>query len=675
MVEKWKSYLEEFRKFVQEKNWQIFSEKEIDHGYQVVVVDGLNRLPVNFFHTGKITPQGKSCETRTAITEWANLIQSGLISAPVESSPVSQNRISKYFVLPANFEKIREIIHGLSGEIVEREVTGPADVYRIENRLDGYRVTISQYSSGMLMVQGLSSALFDSVCEVLDLHLTQTLADRASRYLPGESERNTVTAYLEQPNAENESTQWLLEHIDRKVLDFLYDNDRRTLLAAAGVRNAFKKSSEGLPDYSVVVMPFAKPYEGFLMRLAIHLELTLEDALAKKASEIEVGAWINQIKERNPDVKRYGDIVAGLDAAWNCRHKAIHSDAFLPLSVLKSFNDAEHEISTILRAMARSYVIFVEEGLKLKPALLKAEKVSAETIKPKTNFTFENVDRAKLCSQLKQDGYPVVEQADGRRNEWEVITRPELTILAPRDDSGRIVVDGQKAKEFCEKYRVLLSGHSDVNNSKIGVDESGKGDLFGPLVVAGVIVNPQTEVLLAKRGIRDSKSLSDSTIMDLAPFIKQNCPFEVIVLLPPEYNALYEQHGNLNRLLAWGHAQVISNLSKRQKVAKAISDQFGNESLVIDALKAENCDIVLEQRHRAESDIAVAAASIVARSEFVRAMNDYTSKVGVDIPLGASAAEVINIGRRIYKRWGKQGLERIAKMHFKTIQEIIMEAK
>lgn len=214
MVEKWKSYLEEFRKFVQEKNWQIFSEKEIDHGCQVVVVDGSDRLPVNFFHTGKITPQGKPSETKTAITEWANLIQSGLVAASVDSSSPTQNRISKYFVLPENFEKIRDIIHDLPGEIIEKDVSGPADVYRIENKQDGYRVTISQFNSGTLMVQGLSSNLFDSVCETLDAHLTQSLAERASRYLSGDTERNTVTAYLERPDAENESTQWLsLIHI------------------------------------------------------------------------------------------------------------------------------------------------------------------------------------------------------------------------------------------------------------------------------------------------------------------------------------------------------------------------------------------------------------------------------------------------------------------------------
>lgn len=598
MVEKWKNYLEEFRKFIQEKNWQLFSEKEIDHGYQVVVTDGATRLPVNFFHTGKITPQGKPCETKTAITEWANLIQSGLVATSADETPISQNRISKYFVLPENFEKIREIIHSLAGEVLEKDVSGPADVYRIENKLDGNRVTISQFNSGTLMVQGLSSILFDNVCETLDTHLTQSLSERASRYLSGESERNTVTAYLEQPNAENESTQWLLQHLDKKVLNFLYDNDRRTLLAAAGVRNAFKISNGELPDYSVVVMPFAKAFEGFLVKLAIHLDLTSEDILAAKADESVVGTWVNQIKDRIPDPKRYGEIAAGLESAWKCRHKAIHSDAFFTLSVLKTFTDAEHEIITILRAMVRAFVVFFEEGLRLLPP----SKKEKETKSPS-------------------------------------------------------------------------STGAHATNSKIGVDESGKGDLFGPLIVAGVITNPETEILLVKRGVRDSKSLSDSTILELAPFIKEHCVIEVLILLPPEYNALYEQHGNLNRLLAWGHAQVISNLSKKQKVSKAISDQFGDESLVINALKAENCEIILEQRPHAESDIAVAAASIIARSEFVISMKDYTTKAEIDIPLGTSASEVKNIGKKIYQRWGKPGLERIAKMHFKTIQEIMSETK
>ncbi|HIE58317.1 MAG TPA: ribonuclease HIII, partial [Anaerolineales bacterium] len=200
------------------------------------------------------------------------------------------------------------------------------------------------------------------------------------------------------------------------------------------------------------------------------------------------------------------------------------------------------------------------------------------------------------------------------------------------------------------------------------------GDLFGPLVVAGVVLTPDIEVTLARRGVRDSKIISDTRILELARIIRANCPIEVLTLLPPNYNIAYEQHGrNLNRLLAWGHAQVITKLSQRMPVGKAISDQFGDESLLVEALADEGCQITLEQRPRAESDLAVAAASIIARAEFVTAMQDYTQKSGLEIPLGSSARQVKEIGKQIYRRWGRRGLERIAKMHFKTVQELISE--
>jgi len=240
-------------------------------------------------------------------------------------------------------------------------------------------------------------------------------------------------------------------------------------------------------------------------------------------------------------------------------------------------------------------------------------------------------------------------------------------------------VKGTKSAEFCETYKAYLAGETSNSSptapsARIGVDESGKGDLFGPLVVAGVVVRQEDEIVLARRGVQDSKALSNTQIMDLAQFIRMNCPVEVLVLLPPEYNVAYEQHGhNLNRLLAWGHAQVITKLSRRLTVNKAVSDQFGDESLLTAALAAEACQIPVEQRPHAESDLAVAAASVVARAEFITAIKDFTEKAGIEIPRGASASRVKQIGKQIYRRWGLQGLQRIAKMHFKTVQEIISE--
>jgi ribonuclease HIII len=270
------------------------------------------------------------------------------------------------------------------------------------------------------------------------------------------------------------------------------------------------------------------------------------------------------------------------------------------------------------------------------------------TLESEAEHKYEQVDRECLRKQLEADGLPV---------------------------------SVQPGEKKCEKCNAILTGAPPepkpaTTLARIGVDESGKGDVFGPLVVAGVLLTPDIEITLARRGVRDSKTLSDAQILELAQLIRANCPVEVLVLLPPDYNIAYEQHGrNLNRLLAWGHAQVITKLSQRMPVSKAISDQFGDESLLIEALAAEGCQITVEQRPRAESDLAVAAASVIARAEFVTAMQDYTQKAGLEIPLGASANQVKEIGRQIYRRWGRRGLERIAKMHFKTVQEIISEVE
>ena len=409
--------------FLQEKGWSIFDNKDIVYGCQITVTDGVSRLPVNLYQTGKIVVQGKPGDFKAALTEWANILQSGVKPQTADVSPIPprQNRIAKYLVIPENTEKIREIIIDLPGEIVQKDTGGPAEIYRFEVRNDGHRITITQYSSGTLMVQGVSSDKFDAVCEILDKYLTQSFSERASRFVSGDLERTTAITYLERPEAENDATRWLLEQLEQPVLDFLYENDRRTLFAAAGVRNAFQSSSHALPDYSVVVMPFAKPFEGFVIRLAIYLGLTTEDAVKQKASEIEIGNWIEAIKNRLPDMKRYKEIHSTLETAWQCRHKALHSDFAHPLSTLKSFPEAEHEVATILRAMGRAYRVFVDEKLQLLSASSPTTEAKSNPVtpQPELDFKFENIDCDALLKRLESDGYAVVIQPEGRKNIWE----------------------------------------------------------------------------------------------------------------------------------------------------------------------------------------------------------------------------------------------------------------
>src|SRR3989304_6006148 len=145
----------------------------------------------------------------------------------------------------------------------------------------------------------------------------------------------------------------------------------------------------------------------------------------------------------------------------------------------------------------------------------------------------------------------------------------------------------------------------------IGVDESGKGDYFGPLVIAAVCVETETAGMLRGSGVKDSKTLSDRAIADLAPDIQGLCRTSVVAIGPAKYNELYGKFKNLNKLLGWGHARAIENLLEAGCPATmALSDQFGDERFIRDALLKKGRAIRLEQRHRAEEDVAVAAASI-----------------------------------------------------------------
>jgi ribonuclease HIII len=206
----------------------------------------------------------------------------------------------------------------------------------------------------------------------------------------------------------------------------------------------------------------------------------------------------------------------------------------------------------------------------------------------------------------------------------------------------------------------------------IGTDESGKGDYFGPLIIAGVLVTTETRRELLRNGVRDSKRLSDSSIKKLAPKIKDLCPHSIILISPTQYNDAYEtlQDGKHYRILAWGHARAIEDILERETCGYAISDQFGHERFLKNALMEKGKHISLEQRPHAEDDIAVASASILARDEYLRRLKALSIEYSIDLSPGASQ-KIIQIGREFVFRYGADKLKEVAKIHFITTQHIL----
>ena len=252
-------------------------------------------------------------------------------------------------------------------------------------------------------------------------------------------------------------------------------------------------------------------------------------------------------------------------------------------------------------------------------------------------------------------------------------------------ESGKLVVQGKGTQDFVEFVleplilQEVKLGYEAVLNPellapRIGVDESGKGDFFGPLCVAGVYINESMVTPWKEAGIRDSKNIgSDRRIAELAQLIRDTpgCVYTVVPIGNEAYNRLYFKMHSVNTLLAWGHARVIENLMgvayrMNPPPVRAISDQFAHDKGVIaKALMTLGRSIELVQRHKAEEDLAVAAASILARNEFVTRLRDLGKKFEMDFPKGASAAVDAAAKEFVAKR-GADKLSKVAKTHFRT---------
>ena len=258
--------------------------------------------------------------------------------------------------------------------------------------------------------------------------------------------------------------------------------------------------------------------------------------------------------------------------------------------------------------------------------------------------------------------------------------------IAVYEKGPKLLLQGRGIEDFItftlepEITGIALLGYDDVHSPEqfsphFGIDESGKGDFLGPLVIAGVYVNEELAKHFRDSGIRDSKGISgDKKIRELATLIRNSkAPIERIVISPLKYNELYKNFKNLNSLLAWGHARVLENLCERvPNCPRALSDKFANERVLQRALQEKGRKLQLDQRTKAESDYAVAAASIIAREGFIDWLEKEGNRLQVILPKGVSA-KVKQTASTLLKDHGPLILPQIAKMHFKTASEIISQ--
>ena len=305
---------------------------------------------------------------------------------------------------------------------------------------------------------------------------------------------------------------------------------------------------------------------------------------------------------------------------------------------------------------------------------------------------FTEAQVAKVESKLRGQG-------------WDFDT-PQYTHWRARQNkttataylSGKFVLQGKATAELVEffiepevtqtvgfGYEKELATESDDSldleqfGPHCGIDESGKGDFFGPLVVSCVYTDEETAKKLIDAGVQDSKAIkSDTKIHALAEKIRRivKGKYSILAMGPEAYNRFYLKSKNLNKMLAWGHAKSLETvLEKVPDCPRALSDQFAkNKNVVLSALLERGKKIQVDQRTKAESDVAVAAASILARAEFVSRMDKLSVEAGMTLPKGASA-KVIQVAVELVKKKGADELGNFSKTHFKTTETVLSRAR
>lgn len=343
---------------------------------------------------------------------------------------------------------------------------------------------------------------------------------------------------------------------------------------------------------------------------------------------------------------------------------------------------------------------FLQEIIGIACSILKIDPnslIKKQVISIKSENTFSNIDQIEELIKnkvelLEESGFLIKRTKDleyGTQYSINYINyKFPLNIYYTQNKGITLVYGGKVDDEIKDILNSILTDIQKLEkdlvivpfNKWVGSDESGKGDYFGPLVAAAFLMEKGIEKELLKIGVKDSKVLTDTKILDITRILYSDYKERIAIceLPPTKYNDFFEkmkaQGKGLNTVLAWCHARVIQDLAEQFEFEAAIADQFGDESYIRLEIAGnpkmkEARKLELIQQPKAEKNIAVATASILARDRFAKRIREYSEKYEINIPKGAGP-DAKKVAKILFSKFGKEELSSIVKLHFKNTKEI-----
>lgn len=510
---------------------------------------------------------------------------------------------ANYSISKNNQDLVQEKLEE-SFSIVKKDVKKTTIKYIFEISDNHDKITVTQFLSGKLLLQGIDSVLATRIREIINTINPISNIEEVLTYIPQKQQAETKQV-IDQINGFDAYCEKARKVLSADAYNYLSFIDKKQIVTAFGLLEAIKDNSISLPLYNPVVYPVAKAFEGFILKMMMDKEAFTIEEYKDNPEIAQIGNWLRNQKFNKyiKDPRRDGHVSNFLIAAWEgIRCEELHSDPArnaLSMDII-TIEQAEAKIGAVCNAITSGYNIIIKNGYTEKEMV-----------------AMQNNKKQDISHTLK-----------------------ELPVF----------------------------------DCHIGTDESGKGDYFGPLVIAGVCITKKQEELLATLGVRDSKSNSDNKNKELAKKIEEllgkTC-VSIVCISPERYNSLYDEIGrNLNKVLGWGHARVMENLLSDNLCENAIADQFGDESIIKSALLAKGKSLNLIQSPKAERDIGVAAASILARARFLNELERLGKILGVTLSKGVNST-VESIAKNIYENGGLEKLKQFVKLHFQTTKKII----
>lgn len=303
-------------------------------------------------------------------------------------------------------------------------------------------------------------------------------------------------------------------------------------------------------------------------------------------------------------------------------------------------------------------------------------KVSDNTKKKLVEF-YEDLKREKTPQYAvfqAQDGDTVVTLYESGKIVFQgkdADLASDIWVATEKMNNKNLEVNNSENKNKSETKKIEVDPII-YNSTSIGSDEVGTGDYFGPIVVTAAYVKKEDIHYLEDLGVKDSKKLDDSKILEVVPKIIKKIPYSSLVLSNKDYNNTYGENFNMNKIKAVLHNKVLVDLtSKYPNTDYVIVDEFANKYVYFNYLKESNNvyrNITFLTKGETRS-LAVACASMISRYIFINEFNKLSNSVGLLLPKGASTS-VDNVGIEIVKKYGFDKLKEIAKLNFKNTDKI-----